>query len=91
MSRGSSFGNTGISVAWDPAAMMACSNAIRWVPSGPTTSSMLGPTKVAAPVKTRTLRCFARPASPLVSCATTESFQAASFESVIFGLPKATP
>ena len=90
MIRGSS-GRPGSATDSEPAAMMHCPNPITCRPSGPSTCRWFGPTKRASPCTTRTLRCFAIPASPRVSFPTTPSFQARSGSSSMAGLPNTIP
>ena len=67
------------------------SKARRCVPSAVVMSSACGEAKLAAPVMTRTLRCLAIPAKPLVSVPTTLSLWARSASTSIFGAAKVTP
>ncbi len=92
MTRGSSHGNIGSFTACEPAAMMHCSKrtSVR-LPSVPATSISLADTNVPVPATTRTLRCLAMPARPLVSWPTTLSLYERSLSSAIFGFPKSMP
>jgi len=71
--------------------MMHRSNETVVPPSAPSTRSTFGDVNFATPVTTSTLRCFARPASPFVSRATTDSFHARSPSTSICGSPNEMP
>src|SRR5258708_30462065 len=90
MTRGSS-GNPGSRADSDPAAMMHCLNSTRRTPSAPFTSKEWGPTNLASPRITVTLRCFASSISPLVNRVTTLFFHARSKSRSIFGGAKTIP
>ncbi len=91
MRRGSSYGKPGMRADCEPAAMMQWSNETVFFPSLPCTSRVCGDANRAVPSTTVTLRALARPASPLVSLATTPSFQARSLARSVLGLPNSTP
>ena len=89
--RSSSWGMNGRVTGSEPQAMIACSNPTTVLPSSPATSRWLGEAKVPYPVTTLTLRCLARPARPLVSRPTTDSFQARSLSRSTAGSGKVRP
>ena len=74
ITRASSHGNDGSFTGCEPAAMMQLAKRSSCVlPSAPTISSSFADTNFAVPCTTRTLRCLAMPARPLVSWPTTFS------------------
>ena len=60
-------------------------------PSVVCTSIVFGDSNLPTPCTTVTLRCLARPASPLVSLPTTDSFQPRSLSRSNSGLPNWIP
>ncbi len=90
-SRGSSYGKPGMRATEEPAAMMQCSNAMRFWPSGVCTSIVFGDSNLPTPCTTVTLRCLARLTRPFVSLPTTDSFQPRSLSTSNFGAPNAMP
>ena len=89
--RSSSHGNAGSFTDCEPAAMIACSKRISFVPSAVWTSISCGDTNRPVPVTVRTLRALAMPARPPVSWPTTLVLKLRSLSRSIFGAPKLTP